>query len=128
VISHQIHEVAFFLDLPQHMHLHPVFNVSLLKPYVISSIPDRVVPSPPPIQLIDRPEYEVFSILDSKLICNKLYYLIDWVGYTPKNRKWELVENVTNALELLKTFHHCYPDKSNPSSCITTCGTCQRRE
>jgi hypothetical protein len=39
VISDQINEVDFRLDLPQHMHLHPVFHVSLLEPYTITSIP-----------------------------------------------------------------------------------------
>ena len=42
-----VYDVAFRLDLPPHMHLHLVFHVSLLEPYIGSSIPDRVVLSPP---------------------------------------------------------------------------------
>ena len=53
IISNQINDVAFRLDLPPHMHLHPVFNLSLLEPYIGSSILDRVVLPPPPIQLVD---------------------------------------------------------------------------
>ena len=86
IISNQINEVAFHLDLPPDMHLHPVFHVSLLEPYIISSIPDRVVLPPPPVQLVDGPEFEVKAILDSKIVRKKLYYLVDWLGYTPNDR------------------------------------------
>jgi hypothetical protein len=127
VISHQINDVAFRLDLPQEMHLHPVFHVSLLEPWVPATIPGRVVPPPPRVQLTEGPEYEVETILDSKVIRNKLYYLVDWVGYTPEDRTWELAENVDNAAELVQTFHLRYPNKPNPSSCITTRGTRRQR-
>ena len=80
VISHQVNEVAFRLDLPSHMCLHPVFHVSLLEPWTSSSIPSQVVPPPPPLQLGKGPEYEVEAILDSKVIQNKLYYLVNWLG------------------------------------------------
>ena len=73
VISGKIMDVAFRLDLPPHMHLHPVFNVSLLDPYTTSSI----LSPPPPIEVSDGSEYEVVIILYSKIVCNKLYYLVD---------------------------------------------------
>ena len=78
-ISNQINEVVFRLDLPPEMHLRPVFHVSLLEPYIMSSIPDRVVLPPPPVQLVDGPEFEVKAILDSKIVRQKLYYLVDWL-------------------------------------------------
>jgi hypothetical protein len=77
LISHQINDVAFRLDLSQEMCLHPVFHVSLLEPWVLATIPGRVIPPPPPVQLVKGPEYEVEAILDSKIIRNKLYYLLD---------------------------------------------------
>jgi hypothetical protein len=116
VISHQINDVAFRRHLSQEMHLHPVFRVSLLEPCVLS----QVVPPPPPAQLVEGPEYEIDAILDSKIIRNKLYYLVDWVGYTPEDRTWRPAENVDNAVELVQTFHLRYPNKPNPSSCIMT--------
>ena len=63
-----------------------------------------------PIELEDGPEYEVAAILDSKIVCNKLYYLVDWLGYS------QPVENVTNACALLEDFHRQYPDKPGPQS------------
>ena len=36
MISGKISDVAFRLDLPPHVHLHPMFHVSLLEPYTTS--------------------------------------------------------------------------------------------
>ena len=96
VISGQINDVAFRLDLPQHMHLHPV-----LEPYVSSLIPDRVIPPLPPVELAEGPEYQVEAILDSKIMRNKLYYLVDWLGYTTNDQTWEPAENVMHGLRYL---------------------------
>ena len=76
-----------------------------------------VVPPPPPLQLADGPEYEVASILDSKIVRNKLYYLVDWLGYTPSDRTWEPVDNVCNAQALIDDFHRRYPNKPGPLHC-----------
>ena len=54
---------------------------------------------------------------------NKLYYLVDWLGYTPNDQTWEPTENISNAPELVQEFHRCYPNKPSPSSCIATRGT-----
>ena len=42
MISGKINDVTFRLDLPPHMHLHPVFHVSLLEPYTTRSISGRL--------------------------------------------------------------------------------------
>jgi hypothetical protein len=68
--------------------------------------------------LKDQPEYEVNAIIDSKVKRNKLYYLLDWVGYMPEDRTWEPAKNVANALDSVQDFHRRYPDKPIPSSCI----------
>ena len=129
MISHKINDVAFRLQLPPDMKLHPVFHVSLLEPCASTSIPDRVFPPPPPVYLAEGPEYEVQAILDSKIMRNKLYYLVDWLGYTPNDRTWEPAENVANAPQLLEEFHRTYPNKPGPSSRVMTRGTRrQRRE
>ena len=127
VIVDQINDVAFRLDLPSHMRIHPVFHVSLLEPWVPSSIPGRVVPPQPPLELVDGPEFEVEAILDSKIMRNKLYYLVDWLGYSPSDRTWEPVENLNNASELVAEFHKHYPNKPNQNSCTLTRGTRHRR-
>ena len=118
-IAAQINDVAFRLDLPSHMRLHPVFHCSLLEPCATTTIPHRIVPPPPVVQLADGPEYEVAAILDSKIIRNKLYYLVDWLGYSPTDRTWEPLDNVTNAQTLVDAFHRQYPEKPSLSSLAT---------
>ena len=93
----KINDVAFRLDLPPQLRIHPVFHSSLLEPYQDSTIPGRIKQPPPPIELEDGPEYEVVAILDSKIVSNNLYYLVNWLGYSPSKRTWEPIENVTNA-------------------------------
>jgi hypothetical protein len=97
MISHKINDVAFRLELHHHMNLYPVFHVSLLEHCASTSIPDRVFPPPPPVYLAEGPKYEVQAILDSKFMHNKLYYLVDWIGYMPNDRTWEPTKNVGNA-------------------------------
>ena len=111
VITTQINDATFRLNLPSHMRLHPVFHSSLLEPCRTSSIPNRVVPPPPFVQLADSPEYEVAAILDSKIMRNKLYYLVDWLGYPPNDRTLEPVTNVGNAQALVNDFHRRYANK-----------------
>ena len=77
------------------------------------------MPPPPPLQLADGPEYEVVSILDSKIVRNKLYYLVDWLGYTLSDRTWEPIDNVCNAQALIDDFHRRYPNKPGPALLTT---------
>ena len=95
----------------------------MLEPWTSSSIPGWVIPPPPPIELADGPE----ATLDSKIVSNKLYYLVDWLGYSPSDRTWEPVENLNNASELVAEFHKHYPNKPNQNSCTLTRGTRHRR-
>ena len=126
-ITGKISDVAFRLHLPPHMHLHPVFHVSLLEPYTTSSIPGCLTTPPPPVEFLEGPEFEVAAILDSKIVRNKLYYLVDWLGYTPNDRTWEPATNLVNVADMVTEFHRQYPHKPGPSSTYTTCDMGRRR-
>ena len=63
------------------------------------------MPPPPSVQLANGLEYEVAPILNSKIMRNKLYYLVDWLGYPPSDHPWELVTNIRNAQALVDNFH-----------------------
>jgi hypothetical protein len=90
----QINDVAFRLELPPSMKIHPVFHISLLEPYKESSIPGRSQVPPPPIEIGGQEEFEVSEILDSRIIQRKLEYLIQWQGYDVSERTWEPVANL----------------------------------
>jgi hypothetical protein len=115
VISAQISDVTYRLNLPPSSRLHLVFHCSLLEPCVASTIPNRITPPPPSVQLLDGPEYEVSAILDSKISHGKLYYLVDWLGYGPHDRTWEPPDHLVNAQALVDEFHKQYPNKPSPS-------------
>ena len=78
-----INPVAVCLNFPDSLKIHPVFNVSLVKPVR----PGTLVPRPPnPVLIVGDEEFEVKAILDSKRIWGRLHYLIDWKGYGPESR------------------------------------------
>ena len=63
VIGHN----ARYLELPETMHIHPVFHVSLLEPYN-GQESERPTQEPPrPIEIDGEEEWEVEAILDSRL-------------------------------------------------------------
>ena len=109
------------------MCLHPVFHVSLLEPYTTSSIMGHLTTLPPSVEFFEGPEFEVDVILDSKIVRNKLYYLIYWLGYTPNDRTWEPARNLANATDMVTEFHRHYPRKLCPSANHVTHDTYHRR-
>ena len=107
--------LAFRLELPASMgKIHSVFHVSLLEPYRESSWAERLQEPPPPVEVEGELEYEVHEILDSKMERRRLFYLVDWVGYGPEERTWELATNVKHAEDAVVNFHRAYPQRPSP--------------
>ncbi|MBW0512609.1 hypothetical protein O181_052324 [Austropuccinia psidii MF-1] len=96
--------------------IHPVFHISLLEPVKTSPIPNQHQEPPPPI--IIEEEWEVSQILDSKLKRGKLWYLVEWKGFSqdPERSTREPNEYLNNFPEIIKDFHYVYPDKPGPNS------------
>jgi Chromo (CHRromatin Organisation MOdifier) domain len=102
--------LAFRLELSASMgRIHPVFHASLLEPYQKTSWAERLQEPPPPIEVEGELEYEVREILDSKMERERLFYLVDWVGYGPEERTWEPATNVEHAKDALADFYRTYP-------------------
>jgi len=117
----QVGSLSFTLRLPDSMRaVHPVFHVSQLEPAIPNTIPDRIQPPPPPVEIDGEPEFEISEILDSKVdrrrrSC-KLLYLVHWSGYegTDEETSWLLATELGNATELLEDYHVRYLDKPGP--------------
>lgn len=112
-VSRVINPSAVRLTLPPHLRIHPSFHVSLLKPYVPDTYPDRVVPPAPPVDVQGNDEYEVGEVLDSRVHRRRLQYLIRWKGYGPQDDTWEPSSQV-HAPRLVAQFHRRHPSKPAP--------------
>jgi len=106
-VTQKVSPVAYKLELPETLHIHPVFHVSLLRPYKDpTSFPDRAIPEPPPppITIDDMPEYEVEHILDHRHRRNKTEYLVKWVGYPEHDASWEPAANLAHAQDCIDEY------------------------
>jgi hypothetical protein len=63
----QINITTFQFKLLDSMNIHPVFHVSLLEPYHVSTILKRTHEQTPPIVINGEQKYKVEEILDSKI-------------------------------------------------------------
>ncbi|OSG36237.1 hypothetical protein R555_24470, partial [Salmonella enterica subsp. enterica serovar Give] len=59
---------------------------------------------PPPVLILDQPEYEVESILDKKTLRGQDYFLVKWKGYPTSDNTWEPKRNLKNASKLILEF------------------------
>ena len=92
------------------MKIHPVVNISRVKPYK-ECLEGQSTFKPGPVQVTeDREiEFEVESIIDSRWKGRRLEYLVHWKGYSDEDRTWEPKGNLANASEAIKDFHHANP-------------------
>ena len=91
--------MAYRLELPASMKIHPVFHASLLEIYHESTILGRSQPTPSSIEINGCEEYKVKSILDSRIRQGKLEYFVHWRGYPISELTWEPASNLNNVLE-----------------------------
>ena len=100
---------AVELKLPTTLCIHPVVNISRVKPY-LGPLPGQPVSRPGLIHVTkdhDK-EYEVDAIIDSHIYKGKLQYLVHWKGYDESERTWELVSNLKNSPDIVEEFHVGY--------------------
>jgi len=77
--------VTYELSLPSALRIHPVFHVSLLKPYAKSG---TYQPPPLPLSVDDVGAlYEVEAVLKYRPRRNR--YLVQWKGYGKEHNTWE---------------------------------------
>ena len=103
--------VAYKLELPETMKVHPTFHVSLLKEYHPNKedlFPGRIIPPPPPVIINNEEEYEVEQILDKRIRqygkSAKTQYLVKWKGYPEYDATWEPEANLKNAQEKIQDY------------------------
>ncbi|MBW0588849.1 hypothetical protein O181_128564 [Austropuccinia psidii MF-1] len=104
-ILNKVSNHAYHLNLSsQWRSIHPVFHISHLEPVKTSTILNWHQETPPPIIIEEEEEWEVSQILDSELKRGKLWYLVEWKGFSRDSERstWEPIENPKNCPELSK--------------------------
>ena len=98
------------LRLPRSMCIHPVINISCIKPYR-DRLPGQPVSAPGPSNVTeDRDEeYKVDYVVDSRYKGKRLEYLVHWRGWSNTDRTWEPVSNLGNAAAAVHDFHASHP-------------------
>lgn len=110
-IEQAISKVAYKLELPPSMKVHPVFHASVLKRYK-ETPPEfserQKPPPPPPVVINDNEEYEVEQILDKRIVNRGRnqtpQYLVKWVGYPEHDATWEPASYLAHSQELVEEF------------------------
>jgi transposase InsO family protein len=114
-IAQVISPLAMKLDLPKDLSaIHPVFHVSLLEPAPSDNIRGRRQPPPDPVEILDELQWEVKSILDSKIVRRNVQYLVEWLGFEDDDNErqtWQPWQNLEGSKDLLRDFHRRCPDK-----------------
>jgi len=106
-VKRKINETTYELELPEHMHISPVFNEYLLSPY--QEDPDRPEEAQPAILIDGAEEYEVEKVIRERLSRNKIFLLIRWKGYGPEHDSWQEFKTLTNAADTVKAYYDEHP-------------------
>ena len=101
---------AVELRLPCSMHIHPVVNISHVKPYR-NHLPGQPVSAPGPSNVTEdhKEEYEVDYTVDSWYKGKCLEYLVHWKGWSDLDCTWEPVSNLANTADAVSAFHATHP-------------------
>ncbi|KAJ9509499.1 hypothetical protein QJQ45_001949 [Haematococcus lacustris] len=105
-------QVAVNLQLPASMsRLHPVFHVSLIKPYTGTDVGFM----PPPVEWLDEePVYYVERLLDHRHVHagKAKEYLVQWEGYDADHNTWEPRSNLVGCDKILAEYNAAHNLKS----------------
>ena len=125
-ILEKVGPVAYKLDLPTSTKIHPVFHVSLLKPYNDPDVVHASKPLPAPLDWLDGiPTFEVNKILNHKEVLSgrkrSVAYLVSWKGFDEEHDSWEPYANLkidipelVAAYDAQHTITHTIPRVAKP--------------
>ncbi|MBW0479591.1 hypothetical protein O181_019306 [Austropuccinia psidii MF-1] len=75
-------EEIHYSCLPPQASIHPVFQISFHEPVKTSTIPNQNQEPPPLIIIEEEEEWKVSQILDFNIKRVKVWYLVEWKGFS----------------------------------------------
>jgi hypothetical protein len=109
---------SFRLELPDSMKVHPVFHAEKLRKAPADPLPGQVIEPPPPVVIVEEPEYEVQDIIACKIKYKQLQYRVSWVGYTEPDLQWYPASYFLYSPHKLREFHLLNPLQHGPPKAI----------
>ena len=108
---------AIKLKLPRSLQIHPVVNISWIKPY-LGPMEGQTLYQPRPVHVTEDRDnkWEVDHIMDSHLKNKKLEYLVHWRGYDDLDCTWEPKSNLRNVKDAIHDFHESHSSTPHASS------------
>lgn len=113
MVEKRVGELAYKLQLPTTMKVHPVFHTGLLKPYQAGTRQQAMMPK---LETETDTLFEVDAILDHKSVTRRgrkgskvssrkpiMKYLVQWLGFGKEHNSWE-PDSALKHLDLLKTY------------------------
>jgi hypothetical protein len=118
-VKRVINDNAYELDLPAQLQIHPVLNISRLKPYrdghaAFPSRPPADSRPPPAVTLENGAElFEVDSIIGKRGDGARTRYLVQWVGYPHWESTWEPASALKDARDAIADFNRVLADQDS---------------
>lgn len=109
-ITKKVGTLSYRLELPKNWRCHPVFNKTLLTPYVKPAFKNQPKPADPPKVEEEELEEEVECIIDVKRERGSLLWLVKWKGYPNKENTWEPKEHLKKSRAALNDFYCTNPN------------------
>jgi hypothetical protein len=108
-VLERIGDLDYCFELPSYLNLNPMFYVSCLSPWHNNGL--YKPPLPEHVVIQGKEEYEVNSIINSRVNRCQLQYFICWKGYSKGKNTWEPAKNLSYAKKAIAKFH-----KENPAA------------
>ena len=106
-IMAKVGTLAYRLELPPLMKIHPVISIAQLEP--VSKSPDlygrqRNAPQYPldDISDLDEDEFHVERIIDKKIVGERSQFLVKWRNTGPERNVWYALEDLKDCMDLVR--------------------------
>lgn len=105
IITHRIGETAYRLSLPSKLKVHPVFHVSLLKPFKEDTTdPSRARSGRAPVAVRVHYTKKVSEIKADRKKGNRVQYLVRWKGLSDSEASWEYGDELWQFEDIINEY------------------------